>query len=255
MSRRTGIQKESGEMMGPRDEYDLRWKSSRKIRTESEHALALRKNEGFEHVGAVLLVRGEQLQQVRHRNHAAIALFSVDDQEVKDPVLIHQSETVLDRCLRGRGHKLPRHDFGNAHPCGALILGRHFVGNVALRGDPEENSLFVADADGAHLAVPEIAGSIVDGGVFRNRIDFTPRRYEVRYPHRTLLNCQTEVILGRLCLGTQLILSATPLDRFNPEFPILIPPMNMDDDECWKVRSEISNWKSGLSCASSSGYI
>src|SRR5271169_2897348 len=114
---------------------DLRWKGSQKIRMESEHALALRKNEGFEHVGASFLIGSKQLEQVRHRNHSAKALFTVNDQQVKDSVLIHRSETVLDRCLRGRGHELPRHDFGNAHPCRTLILGRHFVGNVALRDD------------------------------------------------------------------------------------------------------------------------
>ena len=75
--------------------------------------------------------------------------------------------------------------------------------------------MLVADADGANVPFPKITGGIVDGSVFRNGIDFTPRRYKVRYSHRTLLNCRTGVILGRLCLGTQLILSASPLDRFS----------------------------------------
>jgi hypothetical protein len=48
--------------------------ASRRVRDRSSGGSTLWEDEGLEHVRASLLVRGEELQQVRHGDHAAKAL-------------------------------------------------------------------------------------------------------------------------------------------------------------------------------------
>lgn len=89
--------------------------------------LSLGENQGFEHVRPRLLVRGKQFQQVRHRNHALVALLVVKNNEMIDTILLHKAEAIFQRRI-GRGrNELTRHDLGNSHPGGTFIFRRDFV--------------------------------------------------------------------------------------------------------------------------------
>src|SRR2546426_9872623 len=59
--------------------------------------LALRKDKSLEHIRTRLLVRGDQLQEVRHRYHAAEAAGFFQHKEVEKAVLVHQERAFLER--------------------------------------------------------------------------------------------------------------------------------------------------------------
>ena len=61
-----------------------------------QRMLSLRKNQGLEHIRSRFLVGGKYLQEVRHRDHALIALFVVKNDEVIDAVLLHEAKAIFE---------------------------------------------------------------------------------------------------------------------------------------------------------------
>jgi len=62
---------------------------SRRARDRDCRGSTLREDQGLKHVRACLLVRGKELQQVRHGDHAAEALGVVQHHQMIDAVLFH----------------------------------------------------------------------------------------------------------------------------------------------------------------------
>ena len=57
--------------------------------------LALREEEGFQHIGPRLFIQGDDPQQVLNRDHAAIGFRGIHHGQVEDAVLFHQAHALI----------------------------------------------------------------------------------------------------------------------------------------------------------------
>src|SRR5271154_1476583 len=116
-----------------------------------QRMLSLRKNQRLEHIRSRFLVGGKYFQQVRHRDHALVALFVVENDEVVDTVLLHEAKAIFERGIWSCSDERTRHNFRHAHPGWAFIFRSDFVGYVALGYYALQHSMLVTDAYGANF--------------------------------------------------------------------------------------------------------
>ena len=126
---------------------ETRWHQRIRCKTKFNVRWFAQKQKGLEHVARDSSSRGDDLEQIRHRKHAAIAPAFLHDQQVIDPVLLHEPEAIGNRPIGGDRHQARAHDFGDPHPGGTLVLGGNFVRDVALGNHPDEGAVGGQDAD------------------------------------------------------------------------------------------------------------